>query len=91
MPRSVSRNIRYAFVTLTAGLLMVAGVQGSAESRAPMGLSTCGGEDNPCRLEPLIVRAAPERLAERTDPVTDVARTAQHLQDVAGHSLRPQI
>lgn len=72
MPRSISRSVRYAFVALAGGLLLVAGVQ-SVAVEARMGLSTCGWEGNPCVLEALVVTAPPAAA-----PATEVVRSAAH-------------
>lgn len=59
MPRSISRSVRGSFAALAAALLLFAGAQSLQPSPEPVGLSSCGTNDNPCVLPPLIVVAPP--------------------------------
>ena len=61
MTKTLTFYVRSSFALLLLGLAMYAGTESLvAHELANRGLSSCGAENNPCKLAPLTVTAHPQ-------------------------------
>jgi hypothetical protein len=72
MTAKVFSTARYVFATTMVAALVYAGVESASASEERIGLRSCGWEEKPCELAPLVVKApvvlqtpSPELIAQR--------------------------